>query len=330
MPLEMGLGTRLGRFELLAAIGRGGSATVWAARVLEPRAGLAPIVAVKVLRPEVEQEASFRQMLVNEGHRSAAIEHEHVVRVHELGADEQGHLYLAMEWVDGDSLARVVKIAALRGPIPWELSVKLVSDIASGLAAIHNVGNGQGGSLGLVHCDVSPHNVLVGEDGSVKVTDLGVASTAQDDVGALVELRGKFAYMSPEQTRGEPLDRRSDLFSLGIVLFELTTGQRLFRGASPRETLERVLGAEIPNPSALRAGYPAMLELIVKKALNRNPEHRFQNAEDFQHALDALLRSERIVVARGGIGSLVRRVLGSELSVRRERIRACLVALESE
>lgn len=319
----------MGRMELLTRIGRGGTATVWAARALGETHLADAIVAVKVLRPEVENQARFREMFLNEGECARAIRHDHVVRVFEVGAGEAGDLYMAMEWIDGDSLDKVVAEANKRGPIPIELAVKLVSDIAAGLSAVHNSTDELGRLQGLVHCDVSPHNVLVGEDGSVKLADFGVASAANQLREPPTELRGKFAYMSPEQTRGERLDRRSDLFSLGVVLFELTTGHRLFKAGDPIETIERVRGLEIPNPNVLRAGFPNMLELIVKKSLSRDPSFRFQSAEDFQGALDGFLRHEQVMIPRAGIGALIRRVLHAKLDERRERIRACLLALDT-
>jgi eukaryotic-like serine/threonine-protein kinase len=329
MTIELGCGARLGRFELLTRIGRGGTATVWAARADQEDPASPPIVAIKILRPEVENQQSFREMFLYEGRCVQAILHEHVVKVYEVGEAASGELYMAMEWIDGDSLDKIVVEANKRGPIPIELAVKLVSDVASGLSAVHNSTDALGRLQGLVHCDVSPHNVLVGEDGSVKVADFGVASAANQMRERPQELRGKFAYMSPEQTFGERLDRRSDLFSLGVVLFELTTGQRLFKGRDPRDTVERVRGLDIPRPGTLRTPYPAMLEQIVRKALNRDPEFRFQSAEEFQGALDAFLRSEKVFVPRAGVGGLIRRVLSAKLDERRERLRACLLALDT-
>lgn len=329
MTMELGCGARLGRFELLTRIGRGGTATVWAARDADLGANYDAVVAVKVLRPDVETRGGFREMFLREGQCALSIHHEHVVRVFEVGEAGSGELFMAMEWVDGDSLDKVVLEANKRGPLPVEMATKMVSDMASGLAAVHNSTDELGRLQGLVHCDVSPHNVLVGEDGRVKVADLGVASAANQMTERPNELRGKFAYMSPEQTYGERLDRRSDLFSLGVVLFELTTGQRLFKGRDAQDTVERVRRTEVPSPATLRPGYPAMLELIVKKALQRDPAFRFQSAEEFQHALDGYLRSEKIVIPKAGIGALIRRVLGGKLADRRERIRACLLALDA-
>ncbi len=179
-----------------------------------------------------------------------SIEHANVVRVYEVGED-RGVLFMAMEWVRGDSLRTVMRDARRRRPIPPEMAVRIIADTAAGLHAAHELRGWDGELRHLVHCDVSPHNILVGVDGRSRLVDFGVANgTAHSDPERGDQVKGKFGYMSPEQAHGESIDRRSDVFALGIVLFELTTGERLFRGEVPAHTLTLVQNARIPHPRA--------------------------------------------------------------------------------
>lgn len=320
-------GARLGRYELLVGVGKGGMASVWVARdVTGKQPGL---VAVKVIRGELASEPKARTMFLVEGAVVAAIRHKHVVRVYEVSQYE-GVLYMVMEWVEGAALHALISEANKRRPIPAEHAVRLIADTAGGLHAAHEMRDPKGVPRNLVHCDVSPQNILVGLDGTVKLVDFGVASA----VGMLNTqegapwVRGKVGYMSPEQTRAETLDRRSDIFSLGIVLFELTTGYRLFRGRDNRHTVELVRAARVPRPTQTLNDYPKSLENIVLKALQRDPAQRYQSADEFKGALEQYLRDERIVVAPAGVGGLVRRVLGPRLEHHRLLIQEAITALD--
>jgi serine/threonine-protein kinase len=185
--------------------------------------------------------------------------------------------------------------------------------------------------MNVVHRDVSPHNILIGVDGAIKLVDFGVAKAMGrlSEVTSAGQLKGKFGYMSPEQAMAKKVDRRSDVFALGIVLFELTTGRRLFRGEHDAETLHMVVSGKIPRPTRIDPNYPAALEEIVLKALQRDPAKRFQTAEEFQRALDAYLKSERVVVPRAGIANLLKKVLGERIDQRRKAIRSVLRQLDA-
>jgi serine/threonine protein kinase len=327
MSLRLEVGVVLAGFELLTRIGQGGMASVWVARGQLKGDPNKRVVAVKAMLPELAQEEKFRRMFLEEGRLIQSIHHEHVVDVLEVGEDK-GILYMAMEWVEGDSLHALIAEANKRRPIPAEIAIRLIADTAGGLHAAHEVRDEAGELKNIVHCDVSPHNILVGVDGAVKLVDFGVASAMHQLSEESTALRGKFAYMSPEQTRAAPLDRRSDIFSLGIVLFELTTGYRLFRGETPQDTVNLVRSGPIPHPSQLREDYPKELERITLQALNRDPEQRFQTAEDLRQVLEQYLIDERILVPSAGIGGLLKRVLGEKLNDRRHTIRAAILALD--
>lgn len=322
---ELSSGSALGRYELLVRLGLGGMASVWVARERGQAATRENLVAVKAMLPEIAQQSEFRAMFLEEGQIVRAIEHPNVVRVHDVG-EHQGTLFMSMEWVEGDSLRAVIREARKRRPIPPEMAVKIIADAAAGLHAAHELRGWDGELRHLVHCDVSPHNILVGIDGRAKIVDFGVANarlTSSDDTE---RVKGKFAYMSPEQARGEKLDRRSDIFSLGIVLYELTTGERLFRGENSAHTLALVTTGKVPDPRSLQSDYPTRLAQITMRALERDPARRYQTADELRDALERYLIDERIMVSHSSVAQLVRRVLGPRIDSLRQSVREALVA----
>jgi len=326
MDVALRSGSRLGRYELLVELGVGGMASVWIAR--EPSEMGDRLVALKAMLPELARQPDFRTMFLEEGQIVRSIEHPHVVRVYEVGED-RGALFMAMEWVRGDSLRTVIREAKRRRPIPSEMAVRIIADTAAGLHAAHELRGWDGELKNLVHCDVSPHNILVGVDGQARLVDFGVANgTAHGDPEGDEKVKGKFGYMSPEQASGERIDRRSDVFALGIVLFELTTGERLFRGESPAHTLQLVNQARVPNPAQVLTDYPERLTPIVLRALSRNPADRFQTAQEMQSALDQYLVQERMLVSHASVGKLVRKVLLPRLEQQDEALRKALLATD--
>jgi eukaryotic-like serine/threonine-protein kinase len=326
MAAELKSGSTLGRYELLIRLGRGGMASVWVARERAPVSGKQRLVAVKAMLPELARDSAFRAMFLEEGQIVRSIDHPNVVKVHEV-AEDRGILYMAMEWVEGDSLRTIIKEASRRRPIPAEIAVKIIADAGAGLHAAHELRGWDGELRNIVHCDVSPHNILVGLDGRSKLVDFGVANaTAHSDLGAEDKIKGKFGYMSPEQARAESLDRRSDVFALGIVLFELVTGERLFRGENAAHSLELVKKGKIPNPGQLNPKLSHQLVVIVQKSLERDVNRRFQTAKQLSEALERYLVEDRVMVSHASVGQLVRRVLGSRIETQRQTLREALTA----
>ncbi len=329
MTTELRKGTRLANYELLLGVGRGGMASVWVARMLTERPEDDRLVALKVMLSDLDEaEGDFVSMFVDEVRLVSAIRHPNVVKVYE--ASQQGGLmFMAMEWVEGESLQALMHEANKRRPIPPEMAVKIIADCAAGLHAAHELVDADGKSRGVVHRDISPHNILVSLVGAVKLVDFGIAKA----VGRLAEatqigqLKGKFAYMSPEQARGKGVDRRSDIFSLGIVLYELTTNRRLFKGKNEIDTLRLVLTCAVPRPSVGSPDYPPELERIVLKALAPTPESRYQTAQALQQDLLAFLKQQRIVVTASGLAGLLKRMLGDRIEARRGAVRDALVEL---
>jgi serine/threonine-protein kinase len=328
MAAELKSGSTLGRYELLTRLGRGGMASVWVARERAPVSGKQRLVAVKAMLPELARHSDFRAMFLEEGQIVRSIDHPNVVKVHEVSED-RGILYMAMEWVEGDSLRTIIKEARRRRAIPAEIAVKILADAAAGLHAAHELRGWDGELRNIVHCDVSPHNILVGLDGCAKLVDFGVANaTAHSDLGAEERIKGKFGYMSPEQARAEKLDRRSDVFALGIVLFELVTGERLFRGENAAHSLELVKKSKIPNPAELNPKLPPQLVAIVQKSLERDLHRRYQTAREMSEALERFLIDDRVLVSHASVGQLVKRVLGSRIESQRQALREALTAAD--
>jgi len=330
MTEDLKQGSKLGNNELMLRIGRGGMATVWVARESAADPKDDRLVAVKAMLPELADETEFVTMFLDEVRLVRAISHPNVVEIFDVG-DAEGVMWMSMEWVEGESLHTVIAEAGKRRAIPPELAVKIIADAASGLHAAHELRDESGNLRGVVHRDVSPHNILIGTNGTVKLVDFGVAKAVGrvSEATRAGQLKGKFGYMSPEQALGKPVDRRSDIFSLGIVLFELTTSRRLFRGEHDIDTLKLVIGGPIPRPTSIDPKYPPGLERIVLKALDRSAEQRYQSAQELAEDLRAYLKAERVVVAQNALSGLMKRVLGERIEQRRKAVRAALRALST-
>lgn len=330
MTEELRQGSRLGDNELVLRIGRGGMATVWVARERHADPSLERLVAVKAMLAELADEPEFTRMFIDEVRLVRSIRHPNVVEIFDVGESE-GVMWMSMEWVQGESLHTIIAEAGKRRAIPPEMAVRIIADVAAGLHAAHELRDASGALRGVVHRDVSPHNILIGTNGAIKLVDFGVAKALGrvSESTRAGQLKGKFGYMSPEQALGRPVDRRSDVFSLGIVLFELTTSRRLFRGESDVETLKLVISGQVPSPSSIDPSYPPELERIVLCALERDPRLRYQTAAEFEQDLRGFLKAERVVVPQSGIAGLLKRVVGERIEQRRRAIRAALKKIGS-
>ena len=281
---------RLGRYQLLRKIAVGGMAEIYLARVTGA-AGFEKQVVVKRILPQLAEDDEFYQMFLDEARIAATLQHPNVVQIFDV-QEADGEHFIAMEYLDGADLLTVRRILAERRQgLPIQHSVYIVSGVAAGLHYAHEKVGLDGTPLRIVHRDVTPQNVLLTRDGGVKLVDFGIAkATNRMSSTGLGTLKGKLAYMSPEQVRSAPVDRRSDIYSLGIILFELTTGRRLYRGMSELEIIQQVADTPVPPPSSILAGYPAELETIVLRALSRDPATRYQTALELQRELEAFAR----------------------------------------
>ncbi len=321
MAGEITQGHVLGRYELLLPIAAGGMAMVWAARVKGTR-GFQKIVAVKTMLSKLSEDAQFEQMFLDEAQLASQIRHPNVVEISDLG-EQDGVLYLAMEWIDGVPLNQLMKTAKAAGGVPLAISVRIVQNAAAGLHAAHELRDGKGQLIGLVHRDVSPQNILVTYDGVSKVVDFGVAKATAMGGGATVagQLKGKVSYMAPEQVRGEPIDRRVDVFALGIVLYALTTGKHPFRRESEAATMYTIASDEVVlSPRKFLPDYPASLEAVLLKALAKDVKQRYATASELQRALDQCLPVTERANTDEDVGTFMRKLFGNK----REESRAAL------
>jgi serine/threonine protein kinase len=310
-----------GRYELLCHLATGGMAHIYVAQL--PGSGEpSQLYAIKRIHDDYSEDEHFIQMFIDEALVASRIAHPNVVQVLELGHVEEVH-FLAMEYVHGESLRALMR----RARIPLTTSAYLMARVAAGLHAAHDLCDESGTPLDVVHRDVSPQNVLIGYDASVKVTDFGVAR-ARDQIHVTQSgaIKGKYSYMSPEQTLARQLDRRSDVFSFGIVLYELTTGTRLFRCKTPSETLRAVRQQPITPPSEIVQQYPPGHERIVLKSLQRQRDKRHQTALELQNELDAYLEeagcSHR--AAMQDLQQLMHKVFAERMAKREGVLRAAL------
>lgn len=264
-------------------------------------------------------------MFLDEARLAAGIHHPNVVPILEVGASDRGY-YLAMEYIEGDTLARLLaRAASASTPLPIDIGLRIIIDMLMGLHAAHELRDEKGDLTELVHRDVSPQNVLVGVDGISRISDFGVAHAATRLTATRSgQLKGKIAYMAPEQAAGQPVDRRADVFAGGVVLWEVLVSKRLFKAENEAATLQRVLTAEIQSPRDEVLSVPVEVAEVCLKALERDPEKRFATCAQFADALErATAVSLHARVARPkDVAAYVIDVIGQEIHEQREAVRA--------
>jgi serine/threonine-protein kinase len=319
----------LDRYELVAELAAGGMATVFLAR-LRGLGGFQRFVAIKRLHPHLQHEQEFVQMFLDEARLAAGIHHPNVVPILEVGATPAGY-YLVMEYIEGDTLARLLARAASvpDAPLPARVAVRVVLDTLAGLHAAHELRDDFGRNLQIVHRDVSPQNVIVGVDGIARITDFGVARAASRLTSTRAgQMKGKLAYMPPEQARGEEIDRRADVFSAGIVLWETLCMRRLFKGETDAETLNRVVVAPIPRLRDHAPQLPQELDDILARALEREREARFASCVDFADAIERAAGAHGLLATAREVAAYVQSTMGQEIAAQRDKVRAWLARSE--
>jgi len=322
----------MGRYELLFRIAAGGMAEVYAARVLG-EAGFQKLVALKRMLPTLADDEEFVAMFLDEARVAANISHPNVVQTLDLGRDHEGALYIVMELVVGVPLSRILKEAAkVRRAVPVGMAIELIAQAAAGLDAAHEAVTPVGEPLHIVHRDVSPQNVLVGVDGRVRITDFGVARAVMRMTKTVAgRIKGKFAYCAPEQLRSEDVDRRADIFALGVVAWEALAGQRLFVADHPLATMERVQSMPILPLDTVRNRVPKEVSEVVLWALDRDPEKRPATAQEFARALRRAAQGAGIELpGTSEIATFVKAAGGEPLSKMRNNIRVALSEPDAE
>jgi serine/threonine protein kinase len=295
-------GTRVGRYELRRMLAVGGMAELYLARATGIE-GFEKLVVLKRILPHLAADPEFVRLFINEARLAATLHHPNVVEVFDIGSHGGSH-YFTMEYVRGRDLGSVIATASKRGEgLLLENALAIVIGVAEGLHHAHEMCDANGKPLGIVHRDVSPSNVLITYGGTVKICDFGIAKAVAAQVRTDGAIKGKASYMSPEQCRGEPLDRRSDVFAMGILLYELTVGKRLFKGANELEVFRQITERDATRPTTIDADYPLALEEILLKALARDREQRYATAQELQVALETFARDEKLLISSAVLGT---------------------------
>jgi serine/threonine-protein kinase len=268
-------------------------------------------VVLKLITPERANDMTAVGMFLDEARLAASLNHQNVAQVFEVG-EESGIHYLAMEYVHGQDLRALLAKAGSAGTrIPLELALTVVAGAAAGLHHAHERRGPDGTPLGIVHRDVSPSNIMIGYDGAVKLLDFGIAKATSRSVETQSGIiKGKFAYMAPEQCRGREVDRRSDVFSLGIILYEISTQHRCFRADSDFDTMHRIVTGDVVRPTRLVPNYPVALEAIVMKALAVDANQRYQSSGQLLEAIESFAVTARMSLSTMGLGRFMRDMFG--------------------
>src|SRR4051812_27036811 len=314
--------TRFGKYTLIDRIAVGGMAEIFLAR----QAGLEgyeKTIVIKRIRPHLSKQSSFVKMFLNEAKLAAQLNHPNIVQIYDLGKIGESY-FIAMEYIFGRDMRRIIpKADSLGIPFPMVYALKIASSVCEGLYYAHQKVDLYGNPLNIVHRDVTPENIFVSFDGTVKVLDFGIAKAAnQIEQTRAGEIKGKLSYMSPEQCMGKVLDCRSDIFSLGVVLYEWLTGFKLFTGDSEVAVLKSITEGKIYAPSYFKADIPEAVENILMKALEKDREKRYQTAWDLQYDLDQFLSQYEFTPSNIHLANFLKQLFFDELEEEKNRLGA--------
>ena len=294
---------RFGRYEVDELLARGGMAEVYRARLVAAHGFVRPIV-VKVIRTELLADERAALMFIDEARMAAGLHHRNILQIVDFDRFDGG-AFIVTELVEGCDLRAF--LANLRAAPRYDIAVTIMTELAAGLDAAHEATATDGAPLNLVHRDVSPSNVLLGRHGEIKLSDFGVAKARLRSYHTVSgTLKGKAPYMAPEQILGGTLDRRADVFSLGVLLFEVTTRTRLYSAMNDANAMKTILAGEVPDPAQRRHNYPPQLAAIVRRALATDREARYPTARALADDLDALARERKWNLSCAAVGELVR------------------------
>jgi serine/threonine protein kinase len=303
------VGETFGRYQLLGLLGQGGMGRLY---IAERRGiqGFVKIVALKRIQPHLADSKQLREMFLNEARIAARLEHPNIVATYELG-EVDGKYFISMEYLPGEDLSAIIT-GCEDSRMPIDVAAALTQQAAQGLHYAHEARDGHGRPIGLVHRDVSPRNIFVTYHGVVKLLDFGVVRGPERQKSIPGVFKGKYGYCAPEQIEGRPVDRRTDVFCLGIALWECLTGARLFDAATDAATIDAVRSRLIEAPSALRPDVPAELDAITMRALARDPDRRFKTAHDMSEELDRFLVGQDERPTSKSVGRWMETIFGAE------------------
>ncbi len=295
------------------------------------RGAVERLVVLKLILPHLAEDEEFLTMFLEEARLVARLQHPNLVTILDL-LEVEGRHCLAMEYVQGDDVRRLDKHARLKGKLlPSGLVLRIISEAAAGLDHAHKARDAQGQPLRLVHRDVSPQNILVGFDGGVKIIDFGVAKAAgSGQQTATGVLKGKYPYMSPEQASGQSIDGRSDQFALGVVMWELLTGKRLFKGESDMMTLRLVKDCQVPPPSQLNPKLPPGLDEVVLRALSPTPDKRYPDCGAFRLALEDYILQMRMPASNAHLSAYLRELYADRIAAEADPARLDQLAEDTD
>jgi serine/threonine protein kinase len=310
--------TRLGSFEIVRKLARGGMAEIFLARTRGP-SGFEKLVVLKKILPKFAGKPRLVQQFLDEAKLAASLDHPNIAQVYDIGMVD-GSYFFTMEYLHGQDVRSILhRTWRTGGRFPIEHAVQIARHVAAALHFAHEKQGGDGTLLGIVHRDVSPSNIIVTYDGATKLLDFGVAKTTASTVKTRTgALKGKISYMSPEQARGAPIDRRSDIFSLGIVLWEMVTTQRLYRGENDFATLQLIITQPAKPPTTVRPECPVELERIVMRALADEPGKRYATADQLVTELDELAREHKLKQSPNALAGTMSQLFSAELAAWRE------------
>jgi len=315
---EVTLAQKFGKYHLLKRIAVGGMAEIFIAR-REGMGGFQKTIVIKRIRPHLSEQSAFVNMFLNEAKLAAELNHSNIAQIFDLGRVDRSY-FIAMEWVNGRDMRAIVPKAEKQGiPFPLEYSLKIAREACEGLYYAHRKADEQNEPLHIVHRDVTPENIMVSFDGEVKLLDFGIAKAenlvSETRAG---EIKGKLGYLSPEQITGKVIDHRSDLFSLGTVLYEWITGHKLFSGRSDVDVIKSVVDGKIYPPSYFAEDVPQTVEDILMRALQRNREQRYQSAWEMQYDIDQFLSGHEFSPSNIHLSNFLKQIYADELAEQRE------------
>jgi serine/threonine protein kinase len=313
---------QFGKYTLLRRIAAGGMAELFLA-LHRSVAGFEKLVVIKRILPSMIEDKDFIDMLLREARIAATLSHPNIVQIFDVGQID-GAYFITMEHIHGEDIQAILRAMKKKGmtEFPLEHALSITLGTCAGLAYAHDKRDLHGAPLGIVHRDISPRNIVVSFTGDVKIVDFGIAKSSFEVVEDTQEgqLKGKAPYMSPEQASGKPTDWRSDIFSAGVMLFELTTGRRLFRGASEFETLKLICDKDYPRPTQFKPDYPRPLEKIVMRALSKRCEERYQSAREMQADLEDFVREQRIGVSPVSLTRWMQSLFEEKIALQKEAL----------
>ena len=333
----MKLQPRFDKYILVEKIASGGMAEIHLA-YKEGLDGFEKYLVIKKVLPNLASQKSFVSMFLNEAKLAAQLNHPNIVQIYELGKAKDVH-FIAMEFVHGRDMRQVFPRTVARGiPFPMEYALKIVSDVCEGLHYAHTKTDSFGRPLNIVHRDITPENILVSFEGSVKITDFGIAKAAtQIEHTKAGEIKGKLSYMSPEQCGGENLDPRSDIFTLGTILYEWLTGYKLFSGDNEAAIIRSILESKIYPPSFFKDDIPSDVEKIVMKCIEPDPSNRYSDAREVQYDIDSFLSSHSFNPSNFHLANFIKQLFEEDLKsdslrfqLKREKLEKVLNEEESD